>query len=159
MALQDIDGMKNNQGVTVEVTDSSPGEGYAEAAITPGAVVVRGTAAGQIIEASADAIGPLGWAYENFGTGAVAPTALTTLRTDHPINSRVRYETSPGSKFMGIIDGSVTNVTKGMALKTAAGGTLVAIVAADSPAVACARYRGETAITAAATRGMCQWGA
>lgn len=155
MTINLIDQHKNEAGIQVSPCRDF-GEGVAEAAITPGMVVTRGTAAGQLI--ADDATGNhSGIALENMQEGAA------TLRTAFAIGERVRYGREPGFKFMGLI-ASGANLAKDTLLMSNGAGRLVAWVgtaAGTEGNKACARIiqeGGTGGALGADGHFLCKWG-
>lgn len=162
MAINEIDEAVNTNGVLVD-GPVDPGEGTVEAAntVTPGALVIRGTAAGEIVQAGDEAINVIGYALENVGKGSdPAVGTAKDLRADFAAGARVRYNRAKGSKFMAILADGFT-VNKGALLVSAGSGQVkpyapdvtatvneanVEAALAENAAII-ARYIGEAAVT------------
>lgn len=121
----------------------------ADGAITPGALVSRGTSAGQVTEAAAGDDQVIGYAMENQQEG------VTDLQADYSDGDSVPINVAPGALWYAIAQdttGADTHQT-GDVLRAEASGEVGAFTATtdtatnDSPEDAVARYVGKDDIT------------
>lgn len=116
-------------------------EGFADGAVTPGAVLIKGTNEDDVSEAGADTTEILGYALEN-DWREIDPADLTSTSTpffdNFADNAVVKFNKAVGAEFNGLLAAG-ENVSRGDALKTAAAGELALRVdtgtAPDDPAL------------------------
>lgn len=137
---------QSHDGVTVAVDVQGPiaGEGIVTAgnAVTPGHIVIKGTAVGEIVHAGAAAENILGWAPDNVLAADEAVGTANDNLTDYAAGERVGFYMNKGDVFWGVLlDGQ--DINEGDYLKTAAGGKLQAAATADAPAAVKFKYIGK----------------
>jgi hypothetical protein len=143
--------------VVVDVTHAEGNEGVADGAVTPGTVLIKGAAANDLKVAGAGAANAIGWAPDNLGDGTSTDATAKKLTDDFADNSRMPYFTAGGVFFGILLDGE--SIVQGDILKTAAGGKLAKIAAADSPALKVCEYIGidDQAPSGSDARIMVRW--
>lgn len=145
MTLGQQDERANEHGVAVKVDGWDSYDGYADGAVTPGAIVVPGSADFDVAEAGDGATDFIGWASDNIAADDdPADGTLKDLRRDYADGDAVVAYRNQGDKFMGILAES-ESITKEDSLVCAAGGELRAFddAGGDTPDMIVGDYIGE----------------
>lgn len=124
-------------------------EGQAEGAITPGRLLIKGTAASDVLHAGDAAENVIGISLEN-ELQRPATEGSTTVLTDYANNAWVPFSKLVGGRFVVTLVTGET-IVQGDKLVTAVGGKVrVYVAGTDEPAAIVGTYMGKAGLTTVA---------